>query len=79
LNWQTYDIEFRAARFDDRRRKVADATVTVRHNGVVIHDGAEIPDRTGGGRREGSTPGPLRLQDHGDPVQFRNVWIVPGG
>jgi hypothetical protein len=76
LKWQTYDIEFRAARFDDRRRKVSNATVTVRHNGVVIHEGVEIPDRTGGGRREGTTPGPLRLQDHGDPVWYRNIWIA---
>lgn len=79
LSWQTYDIEFRAARFDDSGKKVSDATATVRHNGVVIHDKRRIPAGTPGGplAGEGPEPGPLFLQDHGDPLRFRNIWIKP--
>lgn len=77
LRWQTYDVEFTAARFDAAGEKVAPARATVRHNGVVIHDDVEIPDSTGGGEAEEDTPGPLYLQDHWDPVVYRNVWVRP--
>ena len=74
--WQTYDIDFTAARFEGDK-KAAAARVTVRHNGVVIHDDLTIPKPTGGSRdnRE-DQPGPLMLQDHGNPVEFRNIWVV---
>lgn len=75
--WQTYDITFRAARFDADGKKTENARVTVVQNGVTIHDNVEIPDKTGHGRAEGPEPGPLHLQDHGCPVRFRNIWIVP--
>jgi hypothetical protein len=77
LAWQTYDIDFTAARFEDGR-KVRNARMTVRHNGVVIHPDREIPAMTPGGpqQQEGPT-GPLFLQDHGNPVRFRNVWVLP--
>lgn len=77
LAWQTYDIEFRAARFDAGGRKTAPARITVRHNGVPIHEDVELPDKTGGGDPEGPEPGPLYLQDHWNPVAFRNVWMRP--
>jgi hypothetical protein len=77
LSWQTYDVEFRAARFNARGRKTANAVVTVVHNGVTVHDRAEIQRSTGYGNPEEDTPGPLNLQDHGNPVYFRNVWLVP--
>ena len=76
LSWQTYDIEFRAARWADGKKK-SNAVVTVKHNGVVIHDKVEIASQTGFGRKEEDTPGAINLQNHGNPVYFRNVWIVP--
>lgn len=76
LRWQTYDMSFRAARYDVDGEKTENARVTVRHNGVVIHDDVEIPGPTGGGSAEDDTPGPIYLQDHWDPVVYRNVWVV---
>lgn len=76
LSWQTYDIDFRAARFDSAGDKSQPARLTVRHNGVLIHDDVAISDKTGNGLPEKPTPGPLALQDHGNPVRFRNVWVM---
>jgi hypothetical protein len=77
LTWQTYDIDVAAPRFENGQ-KVANARMTVRHNGVLIHDNVEIPAGTPGGpkRMEGPT-GPLFLQNHGNPVRYRNVWVLP--
>lgn len=76
LSWQTYDVEFTAAKFEDGK-KVKNARITVRHNGVVIHDNLELPGHTPGGiGGENSEPGPVFLQDHGDPVRYRNIWFV---
>lgn len=77
LAWQTYDITFRAARFDAQGNKVQPARITVRHNGVVVHDDYALTGKTGAGRPEGPEPLPILLQDHGNPVHFRNVWLVP--
>lgn len=77
LVWQTYDIDFTPATFDSTGKKVKNARATIRHNGIVIHDDVEFPRETPGGQKEGPTPGPLHLQDHGDPVVYRNIWIVP--
>jgi hypothetical protein len=76
LVWQTYDIDFEAAKFDATGRKTKNAVVTVKHNGVIIHDRFEINGPTGGGKPEGPTPGPIQLQGHGNPVFFRNIWVV---
>ncbi|MCA8998976.1 MAG: DUF1080 domain-containing protein [Planctomycetaceae bacterium] len=79
LSWQTYDIVFTAARFNDAGIKTNNAQVTVKHNGVVIHENLELPTNTPGGvlNGEADTPGPIFLQNHGDPVRFRNIWVVP--
>lgn len=78
LQWQSYDIWFRAARFDEAGEKKENARITVVHNGVVIHNNREIPDKTGAGRPEGPEARPILLQDHGNPVRFRNIWLVHG-
>jgi hypothetical protein len=78
LTWQTYDIDFTAARFDDAGKKTANARLTLLHNGVAVHDDVELPNKTGAGNAEGPTPGPIRFQWHGNPVHFRNIWIVEG-
>lgn len=78
LAWQAYDIEFYGARLGADGQKTANARMTVVHNGVVIHDDLELPKVTGGANDENEgTPGPIKLQDHGNPVQFRNIWIEP--
>lgn len=76
LVWQTYDIDFTAAKFDADGNKTDNARVTVRHNGVVIHENVELVKETPGGQPESAAPGPLQLQDHNDPVVYRNVWVL---
>jgi len=77
LSWQTYDIDYTAAKFDAAGKKTTTARITVKHNGVLIHDNAELPKGTTAAPvKEGPEPGPLHLQDHGNPVRFRNIWIV---
>jgi hypothetical protein len=74
LSWQTYDIDYRAPRFDAAGKQIANAVVTVRHNGVTVHDKVEIK---GSGKKGEDKPGPIHLQNHGNPVYFRNIWVVP--
>ena len=75
LAWQTYDIYFRAARWDGQGNKIRNALITVVHNGQPIHGDYSIPTKTGAGKAEGPQAMPILLQDHGNPVHFRNVWI----
>lgn len=76
LSWQTYDIEFTAAKFENGK-KISDAVAHVVHNGVVIHDHLKLPNNTpGGGLNDESAAGALFLQNHGDQVRFRNIWVV---
>ena len=74
--WQSYDMVFRAARFQDGK-KTENARISVIHNGTLIHDDFEIPSRTGAGKAEGPAAGPIRLQYHGNAVKFRNFWLKP--
>jgi len=76
LAWQTYDIDFTAARCDADGKKTKNAVITVKHNDVLIHDKVEIAGPTGGGKAEGPTGGAIQLQGHGNPVFYRNVWVV---
>ncbi|MGB0738637.1 MAG: 3-keto-disaccharide hydrolase, partial [Planctomycetaceae bacterium] len=75
LTWQTYDIDFTAARYDGDR-KVHNARVTIRHNGIVIHKDLELPHGTPGKNPEGPGPDVIYLQGHGNPVVYRNIWVV---
>jgi len=78
LSWQTYDIDFTAARFDKDGKKTADARMTVRHNGVLIHHNVAVPRTTRAApvRNEGPQPGPIYIQNHNNPLRFRNIWLV---
>jgi hypothetical protein len=76
LAWQSYDIDFTAPKFE-AGKKVANARATVLLNGVMIHDDVELPKGTGNGGMLPEVPeGNILLQAHGNPVQFRNIWIV---
>jgi hypothetical protein len=74
LVWQTYDVDFIAARWGVGGEKLAPARVALRPNGVVVQDAA-IVAKTGAGKEEAPHPLPILFQDHGDEVVFRNVWI----
>jgi len=77
LQWQTYDIFFRAPRFDDEGEKTENTRITVFHNGVLVHDDAELKSGTGvGGGREEVPKEHIWLQNHTGPIYFRNVWLV---
>ncbi|HWE02281.1 MAG TPA: DUF1080 domain-containing protein [Tepidisphaeraceae bacterium] len=79
LTWQTYDIDFTAARYEAGKR-TSEAEITVKHNGVLVQDHFKIDGPTGGGSKEipadAVQVGPIYLQGHGNPVSFRNVWII---
>jgi len=77
--WQSFDVVFKAPRFDADGKKIANAMfVKVVHNGKVVHENVELTGPTRGPIAESEVPvGPLRLQgDHG-PVAYRNIWIQP--
>jgi hypothetical protein len=77
MQWQTYDITFHAPRFDGAGNRTRDAIVTVDHNGVKIHDRRKVPNPTGGALDSNvNEPGGIYLQDHGNRVQYRNIWLV---
>lgn len=79
--WQTYDILFRAPRFTADGAVQSPARVTVIHNGIVVQLDEALLGQTAHRalakyERHGEK-GPIRLQDHGDPVRFRNIWVRP--
>lgn len=76
--WQTYDIILRTAKLNEDGTVASHAVVTVLLNGQVIHNNFTLPRNTPGGVfGQVVAEGPLLLQDHGNPVSFRNVWVQP--
>jgi hypothetical protein len=77
--WQSYDIVFRRPRFNADGTLRTPARVTVIHNGVLVHDNVALQGRTAHQRRAAYEAHedrlPMSLQDHGDPVRFRNIWV----
>ena len=77
LAWQTFDIDFRAPRFDASGNKTEKAKETVVLNGVKLYDNQELDPPHGAAGRLGEAPtGPVMLQDHLTPLQYRNIWIL---
>jgi hypothetical protein len=77
LTWQTYDVDFTAAKYDETGQKLVNAKITVKHNGVLIHENQELLGPTASApRKEDDKPGPVYLQNHGNPVRYRNIWVV---
>jgi hypothetical protein len=74
--WQTYDIDFKAPVLQDGK-EVEPAVVTIHQNGQLIHDKAPIRTTPGGVSTKPATAGPILLQDHGNLVSFRNIWLLP--
>lgn len=77
--WQSYDIVFHGPRFDKVGKLLRPARVTVLHNGVLVQDNVELTGPTAHGKRPPYETQPeklpLALQDHHNPVRFRNIWI----
>jgi hypothetical protein len=76
--WQSYDVIFRAPRFEDGGKLLSAGTMTVLHNGVLVQDRAEIKGPTAKQPAKYEVhplKQPLELQDHGNPIRFRNIWI----
>ena len=77
--WQTYDIIFRGPRFNEDNSLARPAHMTVLHNGVLVQDNAELTGPTAWLTRapypEGVVEGPIGLQDHGNPLRYRNIWL----
>jgi len=77
--WQSYDILFHGPRFDKDGKLLRPARVTVLHNGVLVQDNVELTGPTAHKARPPYSPQPeklpLALQDHGNTVRYRNIWI----
>lgn len=72
--WQAYDIYFKAARFADGK-KTENARVTLYHNGTLVHNNVELQGPTGAGAPESEVPLPISIQDHGNAIRYRNIWV----
>lgn len=79
--WQTYDIIFRAPKFAADGNVSQPGRITVLHNGVLVQDHVEVLGKTGPvGKPKYEAHGPkdpIKLQDHNNPVSYRNIWIRP--
>ncbi len=81
--WQTYDVIFEGPRFNEQGELTRKASLTVLHNGVIVHNKRELHGGTNHRQivpyRKGRDKGPIELYEHGNPVRFRNIWIRPLG
>ena len=78
--WQTYDITFHAPRVNGQGKVTESGRLTVVQNGVTVIDNGAFDQVTGGALDEKiGEPGPIRLQDHGNKVRSRNIWLKPLG
>ena len=76
LRWQTYDVDLTTAVFENGK-KVKNATMTVRLNGVIVQESVALTKKTTAAPvKEGPEPGPIYLQNHGNPVFYRNIWVI---
>lgn len=81
LSWQTYDVEYTSAKFDADGKRIAWPHMTVKLNGVIVHDNQDM-GKTHTTAAPVSGPvspegGPIFLQNHGNPVEYRNIWVLP--
>ena len=76
LSWQTYDITFRAPKLGADGTLKRKPQISVVWNGVTVHENQEMDTPTGNAKRENAEQGPLRIQDHGNLVLYRNIWLV---
>ena len=77
LKWQTYDVEFTAAKIGPDGKLIRRPMMTVRHNGILIHKDQALPGKTAAAAATGLVAkDSLMLQDHRNKVQYRNIWVV---
>jgi len=76
--WQTYDVKFRAPRLNADGSIKENPRITVYQNGIKVQDDVEIPYSGNRWRGKSEATGPIHLQDHGHPIQYRNIWLVKG-
>jgi hypothetical protein len=80
LQWQTYDIEFHAPRYDEAGNRIRPGRISVNHNGKMIHTDVELPDSPQAERRRKADPASVRtgrmiLHYHKNPIEYRNIWV----
>ena len=79
--WNTYDIDFKAPRFESDGKVKSAPVISVVHNGIKIHDNVTITTYFDDAMKKEDwhklTTGPILLQNHGNKIRFRNMWIVP--
>ena len=76
--WQTYDVKFQAPRLNADGSVKENARITVHHNGIKVHNNIEIPYSGNRWKGKKEAAGPIYLQDHGHPIQYRNIWLIKG-
>ena len=76
--WQTYDVKFRAPRLNTDGSIKENARITVELNGITVQKDVEIPYSGNRWKGKSEATGPIHLQDHGHPIQYRNIWLIKG-